>query len=55
MDPGDGRPAAAREALNLDVFNRILGAGSVLVWNGRDPLPCAAEAADCWDDEGASW
>ena len=33
-DPGNGRPAAAREALNLDVFERIVGAGSVLGWNG---------------------
>jgi hypothetical protein len=42
-DPGDGRPAAVREALNLDVFKRMLGGGSVSVWNGRDPPPCTSD------------
>ena len=29
VDPA-GRPAAARDALNFDVFDRMLGGGSVL-------------------------
>ena len=54
-DPGLGRPATARDALNLDALERILGGGRVLVWNGRDPLPRADELVDGWDDSGLSW
>lgn len=45
-DPGLGRPAAAREALNLDTLECILGGGRGFIWNGRDPVPCADELAD---------